>query len=253
MTLSNGIYESVINKLIDEEIQNLQDNKNKYIDSKNIDKAEGSSVLSKYMAIVVNKALNQVSGEDKLNKQVEICNKIINILKDELKIDDLNDYTINENAKLLLAVLGNRNAALISNYKDEKLRPITSIATNSLFTGAHNEPSLGSELAKEINTANRMDMLVSFIKWSGIVQIYEALKEYTKENKLRIITTSYMGASDYKAILELSKLPNTEIKISYDTNEQDFIQSLICFIEIRDFLLHILAHPIYRMLLLQVD
>jgi len=217
MSLNNGFYESVINKLIDEEIIKAHDKNDKYIDRKAIDKEEGNSVLSKYMSIVLSKSLQSVSGDNKLNRQVEVCNKIVNLLMEELRLNDLDDFLINENAELLLAVLNNRDVGMIGDYKDKKVRPITSIANNSLFTGAQNEPSLGSELIKEIKTAERIDMLVSFIKWSGLVQIYGSLKEFTKDHKLRIITTSYMGATDYKAILELSRLPNTEIRISYDT------------------------------------
>ena len=102
-------------------------------------------------------------------------------------------------------------------------RPDTPLSVSALLTGSSRSPALSSQLKKELANCDRADWLVSFIKYSGILPLMDTLRQFTQNPssagglKLRIATTSYMGATDVKAIEELLKLPNTEIRISYDT------------------------------------
>lgn len=214
--LKSGLYEQVINKKIDEELRSLED---KFSQTASIDKAESSKILTNYIAEIIQKGFDNVSDNGgAVEAQIELANKIVTTIINETREADFDTLKISERAEQLLALLDKKNSVLSLNEKAKITRPETSIAQSSLFTGAIHEPQMFSELKKEIVSANRIDMLVSFIKWSGLRLIIDELLEFTKNGgQLRIITTSYMGATDVKAIEELRKLPNTTIKVSYDT------------------------------------
>jgi HKD family nuclease len=214
--LHQGLYEQIINKGLDKE---LAENTDKLCQTAPIDAGESSKVLAKYISDIIEKGLDNVrdNGGD-LSAQVELVNKIVTTVMTETKEADFDLLAVAKRAEQLLALFDKQNSILALNNKAEIVRPETSIAQSSLFTGAIHEPQMFTELKQEIVSCNRIDMLVSFIKWSGLRLIMDELTEFTqKGGELRFITTSYMGATDVKAIEELRKLPNTRIKVSYDT------------------------------------
>ncbi len=214
--LYSGLYEQVINKGLDRELATATD---KLCRTAPIDGGESSKVLSKYITEIIEKGLDNVrdNGGD-LFAQVELVNKIVATIMTETKEADFDAMAVARRAEQLLALFEKKNNSWALNEKAEIIRPETSIAQSSLFTGAIHEPQMYTELKKEIVSCNRIDMLVSFIKWSGLRLIMDELNEFTLNGgELRIITTSYMGATDVKAVEELRKLPNTRIKVSYDT------------------------------------
>lgn len=213
--LHDGLYEQIINKGLETELASTD----KRSTTAPIDRAEASKILAKYIAEVVEKGLDNVAdnGGD-MHAQVALANRIISTIIHETKENELGNMTVAERAEQLLSLFDKKNSILALNEKAAIIRPETSIAQSSLFTGAIHEPQMFTELKKEIISCNRIDMLVSFIKWSGLRLIIDELTTFTKNGgELRIITTSYMGATDVKAIEELRKLPNTKIKVSYDT------------------------------------
>ncbi len=214
--LKDGLYEQVINK---ELVTELDAEKDKLVKKAPIDKAEASQILSKYISQVVEKGLdNLVDNGGDIQAQIDLTNKIVSTIKAQTHEDAFDGLSVDERAEQLLALFDKTNTIYSINEKAEIVRPVTSLAQSSLFTGAVHEPQMGTELKKEIPSCDRIDFLVSFIKWSGLRIIYDDLKNFTlKGGKLRVLTTSYMGATDIKSIEELSKLPNTEIKVSYDT------------------------------------
>lgn len=214
--LKPGLYEQVINDEISQELAALPAARQA---TAPIDAAEAAQVLTQYLTEVIQKGLEHVKDGDGLPSQISLTNEIVRLIEERTQEADFAALRVDQRSEQLLALLKENDPMLAAGKTAADMtRPETSIAQSSLFTGAVHEPQMFSELKKEIGSADRIDMLVSFIKWSGLRLIMDELREFTQRGgTLRIITTSYMGATDLKAIEELRKLPNTEIKVSYDT------------------------------------
>ena len=213
--LHPGLYEQVINHQISSELAEIPEARKS---AAPIDRAEAAAVLAQYLADVVQKGLDHVldNGGD-ISAQIELTNQIVDLIQRTTK--EAAALGVDQRAEQLLALLREADTRLaVGKTAADLSRPESSIARSALFTGAAHEPQLYTELKKEIASADRIDMLVSFIKWSGLRLLMAELRAFTRNGgELRIITTSYMGATDGKAVEELWKLPNTRVKISYNT------------------------------------
>lgn len=215
--LHPGLYEQVINNTLNSELLEVPEVRKS---TAPIDAAETSKVLAQYLTDVVQKGLENVQDNGGgIEAQIQLANEIVSTIQTTTHEPNFALLGVDQRAEQLLALLRDNDPRLAAGKSaKEMVRPETSIAQSSLFTGAIHEPQMYTELKKEIVSADRIDMLVSFIKWSGLRLIMDELRQFTQNGgELRIITTSYMGATDVKAIEELRQLPNTKIKVSYDT------------------------------------
>ena len=219
--MQTGIYEKLINKLVLSEISKLNQDQF-YIKKTKIDKSEAAKILGQYLANLIKGALSLITGDDSIEKQISLANKVIYLIKEELQIQDFDDDLISVEAKILSAVFSKIDADVLDFNKYLKhITPYSRLSHSELFTGSNSGISLESEIKKEILSADKINFLVSFIKWTGIRIFENELIEFTERGgKLQVITTTYMGATDSKAIEFLASLKNTEIKVSYNTNNE---------------------------------
>ncbi len=229
--MQEGLYEQLITKLISSKLESI-DQKEFFVRETIVEKSEAAKVLSHYLNEVINRGLRSITSDNSIERQIEISNKIIRLLRDELEEEDFQDDLITINGRILNAVFSKIDAPFSDFDKRLKeITPYTRLSQSELFTGSNVGISLESELRKEILSSDKIYFLVSFIKWSGIRIFKKELEEYTsKGNSLKVITTSYMGATDLNAVEFLAGLPNTEVKISYNTeNERLHAKSYLFF------------------------
>lgn len=165
--------------------------------------AEAPEVLARHVAEVVRRAL---ADERDTTARVALVNAVIALLKDtEAAVADQLEQLValtNETAP------GSRGM----------VRPVTPLSDVALLTNAPEEPTLGSELRSELASADSVDLLCAFIRWHGLRVIEESLLAGRDRGvPLRVITTTYLGATERRALDELVRRFGASVRVSYET------------------------------------
>ncbi len=204
-----GIYEHLVTQALEQTLKELTPTD---IHKRYLNEANESSIYSEHLKILMTNSFSRLSKKESFL----LFNKIA-----ELVTGNNRNNLPREKSEELLSI----------SSKEPIPRPDISMAFGALLTGSQNDPTLVSQLIKEMASANKVSILCSFIKWSGIRVIKDAILQFTsqEQNSLRIITTSYMAATDIRALDWLYSLPNTEVKVSYDSRRTRLHAKAYCF------------------------
>lgn len=160
------------------------------------------------------------SKQTRLQAQLEFVNAMLVDLRGRLA-QQFPDKDFGANVRLLANPAQNLTA--VHRKRTAPTAPDTGLTLPWLFTAAKASPALLSELRHELGSSDSVDILMSFITVSGIRKIRDILHSITavdgtghSRTRLRILTTTYIGATEAQAVDELARLPNCEVRISLD-------------------------------------
>ncbi|MET8949622.1 DUF3427 domain-containing protein [Streptomyces sp. NPDC004533] len=202
-----GVYEQLLTEDLRHRIEGFEEAGWKAIDAE-VSAESTPHVLARHIGAVVGHRLSQMPHKD----QVVAANQIMRALAasaPDLDADPLG--SIVDGPRQLLALAKQEAPGVYA------IRPLTPLSETALITNAPDDPNLGAELRAELATADRIDLLCAFVKWHGIRVLEDALRAAKQRNvPIRVITTTYIGATDRYALDRLVREFNATVKINYE-------------------------------------
>lgn len=197
MDLAPGVYESLHTRRLQRALSAVPAASPLFGD---IDPADAPEVLARHVGDAVRRRFADVPDDQRLER--------VNALLAGVAEDD--------DALLTLRQL--RALVLLEQPGVHRLvRPATPLSDVALLTNTRGEPTLAAELRAELASADRVDLLCAFIRWHGVRVLAPELDELAARGiRMRVITTTYRGATERRAIDELVRRFGAEVRICYD-------------------------------------
>jgi superfamily II DNA or RNA helicase len=174
---------------------------------------EASDRISRHVARLLARAIDSSPEGERVRAGVALARAMLDRLSDVAKQPDIKNDAPAEPGNVLAALL----RRLPDGSGEALERPLTPLLDTTVFTNAPGEPSVGHELRAEVHSAQSIDVVMAFIRWSGVRPLVAALKRHCQEGKpLHVLTTTYTNSTEQRALDELANL-GAEVRVSYDT------------------------------------
>lgn len=172
-----------------------------------VDAADAPLVLSRHVATHVQRALETMTNH---SDRLALIHSLLGVLGELGAVPVADDQGA---TRQLLAAHRRRPLT-----QPSTIRSATPLSEAALLTNSNADPSLVAELRAELASADGVDLLCAFVKWSGLRLLEDALRDLKdRAVPFRVITTTYMGATERQAVDRLVEEFGAEVKVIYET------------------------------------
>jgi hypothetical protein len=175
-----GVYERLVDRELRLIIDALRDLE---AEERDLAVAEAPDRLASFLAGLVGKELRALPD---LDQQIALVNALVE------QLPSGPHHALPTPARLLTRL---RRPLLPG--EQAPAHPLIPLVQSDLLVNARDEPRLGEALPRELLTADRVDLLIAFIRWTGLRILLEPLEQLSRRGvPLRVLTTTYLGATE---------------------------------------------------------
>lgn len=211
--LPTGLYEEIVTRRLAQRLHALDA---ELIDRAALDSTDAHELLARHVEQLTRRALRAIGSDDPeaTARQVELTNQIAQAIA-TLAPGAATTNDLVADSRDLLHALSERSG--VPGPIRFPPRPEIPLATSALLVNGRDQPRIGSEIQRELASADAVDLLCAFVKWNGLRILDEQLADLVRRGgRLRVITTTYIGATERRALDRLVEL-GAQVKISYET------------------------------------
>ncbi|WP_183154295.1 DUF3427 domain-containing protein [Streptomyces shenzhenensis] len=203
-----GVYEQLITRDVHGELKRFEAAGWKAIEAE-VSPESSPHVLARYVGEAVARRLREIPPADRVETANHILASLTNGASGPAGAEAVS--TIVEGPRQLLALAQQEAPGVYA------VRPLTPLSETSLITNSPDDLNLGTELRAELATADRIDLLCAFVKWYGIRVLEDSLRAAKERGvPIRVITTTYIGATDRHALDRLVHDFGATVKVNYE-------------------------------------
>lgn len=176
-----------------------------------LDDSEAAQRLAEHFRGILEVALDSVPKAQRPTEQLEILHGLLQQLETRRQIS-WQPQRISSPPQVLRLL----THPLLPNQQAPEL-PDVPLVDHDLLTNAPGEPSLAHALRTELATADRVDGVIAFVRWTGLRYLCQAIEDLRSRScRIRLLTTTFTGTTERRA-LDWLVGKGVEVKVSYDT------------------------------------